>query len=257
MMDEHAYIAAHAPNPAYGSGAFVRCWAMRRLACGRLRVAMEDPFHAYALEIAHDDRQVTGLEAHWIRHPLSSCAGSAAALETLVGRPLVATLDEARKGLDFTAHCTHLFDSLCLGIVHAAAARPDRRYDVILPDAPDGAQRIHLAVDGAVRLSLRLGPANTVSEPDWLGGAPLMRGFNRWAKDRLSPEQVERVFMIQRSLFVSWGRKVDTARYEGLPARLAGPPEASCFGSQPHRYEGAVRLASARPGLTAGDALDF
>lgn len=257
MKDEADYLAGLAPNPAYGGGYFLRSWAMRRIAPDRLRVLMEDGFHALAMVIAHDEAIVTGVEARWIRHPMTSCDGAAPFLSNMAGRALTPDILAAGHGADALAHCTHMFDSFRLGVAHIARRRPDRRYDIILPDTLDGPQPAQLLVDDAEALSLAIGPGMTVLSPDALAGAPLMRGLAKWARGRISGELFERLFMVQRAIFVSWGRKVDMKRYQGGPAPIAGPPEGSCYASQPGRYHDATRKGGDRPGLTRENALRF
>jgi hypothetical protein len=64
--------------------------------------------------------------------------------------------------------------------------------------------------------------------------------------------------MLQRAVFVSRGRNIDMARYYGSPAHMLGPPEGSCYASQPDdRYRDAVRNDGSRPELTVEEALDF
>lgn len=257
MNDEADYLSGLIPNPAYGGGCFLRVWAMQRLAPDRLRVAMEDPFHALMLTIAHDDSIVTGVEADWIRHPLSSCTGAAAFLSGMAGTPLVAGILSAGRETDAASHCTHMFDSFRLGVAHIAQRWPDRRYDILLPDRLEGPQTARLLIDGKERLSLTLAPDMTILSPADLVGAPLLRGFARWAKDRISRDQFAHLFMLQRAIFVSWGRKVDMARYRGGPAAIAGPPPGSCYAAQPARYADATRVGQERADLTRQTALSF
>lgn len=244
-------------NPAYGDGYFVRSTVFRRLAPDRIEAVMEDPFHALALVMHHSDTSLLAVEARWERHPLTSCAGAGTALRGLAGLPLIDDLrlrwPQAEPGLQ----CTHMFDTLRLAAVHAARRRPDRRYEVVMPDTREGAQPIRLVADGATIVEIAIDADFTILSPSRFAGAPLLAGFARWAGERLSAEDYERMFLIQRGAFVGRGQKMDIARYYGAAGALSGPPPASCFGSQPERYPGSLRLANARPGLRKEDAARF
>jgi hypothetical protein len=257
VSDSADILAGKALNPDFGTGYFVRAWAMRRLAADRLEVLMEDSAHALAIVLTHDAATVTDVAARWERAPISSCGGAADFLGTLAGAPLSDDVQALGLVADATSHCTHMFDTCRLGIVHIARGRPDRRYDVIVPDVVEGPQPVELRVDGETVLKLLVARDMTVLGPDWLAGAPLLRGFARWAEGRLDAGTFERLVMMQRTLFVSRGRRIDMAHYYGAPAKMLGPPEGSCFGSEPERFRGAVRNASGRPEITVEGALGF
>lgn len=255
MMDD---LARRLPaNPAYGGGYFVRSTVLRRRDADRVEAVMEDPSHALALSLRHDDHRLLAVEARWERHPLSSCAGANLALETLVDLPLIDDLRTRWPQAQPTLQCTHMFDTLRLAAVHAARGREDRRYEVILPDAPEGLQPVRLRCNGATVLEVEIDADFRIQSPDAYAGAPLLAGFAQWAGDRLSAETFEHMFLIQRGAFVGRGQRFDVTPLYGLPGQLSGPPPATCFGSQPERYADSVRLPSARPGLRSEDAARF
>lgn len=257
MNNKAEYLSGLVPNPAYGDGYFLRAWSMRRLAPDRLRVTMEDTFHALWIEIAHDAGQVLQVDAEWVRYPISSCAGAAAFLANMSGTSLEQNLAVSGKRTDVAAHCTHMLDSFRLGVAHIKHRRPDHCYNIVIPDTASEIQSAQLMVDGRETLSITIGEDMTILTPQPLAGAPLMRGLSRWAENSISEHMFEMLFMIQRAMFVSWGRKVDMVRYQGESAATAGPPEASCYASQPERYRDATRLSSDRPNLTRHNALRF
>lgn len=244
-------------NPAYGDGYFVRSTVFRRLAPDRIEAVMEDPFHALALVMHHDETSLRAAEARWERHPLTSCAGAGTALQGLAGLPLIDDLRIRWPLVDAGLQCTHMFDTLRLAAVHAARRRPDRRYEVVIPDTLEAAQPIRLAADGATIAEIAVDADFQILSPSHYAGAPLLAGFARWAGERLAAEDYERMFLIQRAAFVGRGQKLDIARYYGAAGALSGPPPATCFGSQPERYAGSLRLANARPGLRREDAARF
>ncbi|ALH81671.1 DUF2889 domain-containing protein [Sphingopyxis macrogoltabida] len=244
-------------NPTYGDGYFVRTTRFRRLAPDRIEAVLEDPFHALALRIQHDDRALTAIEGRWERHPLTSCAGAGSALAGLAGLRLIGDLRTRWLQAEPTLHCTHMFDTLRLAAVHIAQARDDRRHDVILPDSDADKQPVQLLQDGALVLEIMIDADFHITAPAAYAGAPLLKGFARWAAERLSAVEFERLFLIQRGAFVGRGRRMDIAQYYGRDGALSGPLPATCFGSQPERYPTSLRLANARAGLRRKDAALF
>lgn len=244
-------------NPAYGDGYFVRTTRFRRLGPERVEAIMEDAFHALALMIHHDEHRLTGVEARWERHPLTSCAGAGSALPILAGLPLVDDLRTRWLQTDPALHCTHMFDTLRLAAMHIAQRRDDRRHDVILPDSDADKQPVQLLQDGALVLEIMIDADFRITAPNAYSGAPLLNGFARWAADRLSAEEYEQLFLIQRGTFVGRGQRMDITQYYGRDGALSGPLSATCFGSQPERYATSLRLANARPGLRTEDAANF
>lgn len=244
-------------NPAYGGGYFVRTTRFRRLAPGQLEAVMEDSFHALAMILHHDDRALQRVTARWERHPLTSCSGAELAMQDLGGVPLVGDLRIRWLQAQPDQQCTHMFDTLRLAAVHAALGRADRRYDVVLPDTASDRQIIRLLIDGSTDLEIAVDAAFRVVAPAVYAGAPLLGGFARWAGATLSADEFEKMFLLQRGAFVGRGQKLDIAQFYDRPGALSGPPPATCFGSQPVRYEDSRRLANARPGLGLDEAARF
>ena len=251
-------LARRAPaNPAYGDGYFVRSTTFRRTGPDRVEAVMEDPFHALAMTLRHDATSLLDIEARWERHPLTSCAGADSVLAGLGGMPLVGDLRSRWPQAEPALQCTHMFDTLRLATVHAARRRDDRRYEVVLPDAPESAQPVRLFLNGTLALEIEIDAGFHITAPPAYAGAPLLAGFARWATDRLSAETFEQMFLIQRGTFVGRGQRLDIAQYYGRAGELSGPLPASCFGSQPERYATSLRLANARPGLRREEAAQF
>ncbi|MBL8652398.1 MAG: DUF2889 domain-containing protein [Sphingopyxis sp.] len=248
---------AMAANPAYGDGYFVRTTRFRRLGPDRVEAIMEDTFHALALMIDHDEHRLTRVEARWERHPLTSCAGAGGALPVLAGLPLIDDLRTRWLQAQPALQCTHMFDTLRLAALHIGQQREDRRYEVVLPDADDNAQPAQLFQDGALILEIQIDGHFRMTAPPAYAGAPLLNGFSRWAAERLSAEEFERLFLIQRGTFVGRGQRMDITQYYGRDGALSGPDPATCFGSQPERYATSLRLPNARPGLRREDAARF
>lgn len=233
-------------NPDYGRGQYIRSLIITTPEPHRVRLAMEDTEHAFQIGFTHDGRQVTDVDARWERHPMSGCAGAAGALREMVGCPLSGDLYAISRYADKLHQCSHLFDMLCLGIVHAWHQRDDRRYDVVIPDAPSGLLDLTLKLNGAVVLELAVKDYQHIVKPEKYGGISWNRGFSRWAKDNLSETEFEYAFIAQRGLFVGMARRRDFSNTVGKPATLSGPPAGACFMSQPERRAASYRVGSAR-----------
>ena len=234
------------PNSAYGGGQFVRALEIRQTGPQHYAVGMEDAFHAMLVHFAHDGAQITEARGEWIRAPLSGCLGAPSALQAMIGAPLSSDLRALGNQTDIRQQCTHLFDVLRIGIAHAAQGRPDRRTDVIVPDATEGVVTVRLFVDGVERRQISiLKPDMTIYAPEAYRGAPFLQGFAAWAHAHIDDAQYEEFFLMQRAFFVSAGRRADMISYYGTPAPLSGPPTGSCFGSQSGRFEQGVRHPNA------------
>jgi hypothetical protein len=251
------WIATRVRAPSYGRGYFFRAWRMRRVSSTRLEVTMEDPSHALAVLLDHDECSILDIKGRWIRAPLSSCHGSGDALEAMIGCVIADDLHKISGYVAAGLQCTHMLDSVRLGVVHLATNRPDRRYDVVVPDGEHCDREIELMTDGEVTLRLGISADYRMLYPDPYSGLSLFKGLARAAQARFDARQYEDIFMVQRAAFVSRGAMVDTEYYYHRPAPELGPPSGTCFGSQPGRFEQAVRNPTFRAGLVREEALQF
>jgi hypothetical protein len=245
--------------PGYGSGVYLRSLAITTPAPEQVHLAMEDIVHAFEVTMTHADGVVTGVEGRWHRHPFTSCAGAGQALQRLVGTPLSRQLFDLVRPIDTRQQCTHLFDMACLGLLHVAWGHADRRYDVVVPDAPDGPCTATLSVDGEPVLVCELDADLQVLGPAPLRGQRVLQGFMRWVVANVPAEQQGLYFFFQKALFVSRAQKMDLAAMGGQPAPLSGPPAGTCFGSQSPLYEASTRLHTLRrfDANTFSQALSF
>lgn len=190
---------------------------------------------------------------------MSGCAGAAHALRAMAGCPLSGDLLATSRYTDKQLQCSHLFDMLCLGISHAWHRREDRRYDVIIPDAPTGLLSITLKLNGSVVLKLAVKDFQFIVEPEEYGGISWHRGFSRWAAENLSDTEFEYAFIAQRALFVALARRRDFSDTVGKSAAISGPPSSACFMAQPERRASSFRVGSARnlSGASEEDLLRF
>jgi hypothetical protein len=245
---------------AYGDGVFVRSLAIGSPAPGRTSLAMEDPVHSFQIDFSHVEGRITGVEARWDRHPLSSCAGAPDALADMVGCRLSESVFEISRHTDASRQCTHLHDMFCIAATHAHRGLPDCRWDVVVPDAIDGKVTATLLRNGEVVLTLVLEPdGHTIFAPEPCRGLSVLKGFMAWVRRHVPSEQHEQYFLMQKALFLTQIQKIDAESLIGQPAAMSGPPTGTCFGSQAGRYESSTRVGVIRrfrPEMT-GDVLHF
>jgi hypothetical protein len=244
---------------AYGDGVFVRSLAIRSPSPGKVSLAMEDLVHAFTIDFEHDGDVVKSVHATWVRRPLSSCGGATDALTAMVGCRLADNVFEIARYTDASQQCTHLHDMLCLAITHAHERRPDCRYDLVVPDSVDGTQVATLSRDGRALLEFEVADYRRIVNPEACRGLDVLKGFMSWVRANVPKQQHEYYVMMQRGLLVARGQQIDMESLVGQRARLSGPPDGTCFGSQPERYREAVRVGVLRRfnRETASDALQF
>jgi hypothetical protein len=233
------------PNPDYGDGFFIRSLAIRTPQPNRVLLGMEDEGHAFQVAIEHDGKVVTAVDARWHRHPLSTCPGAPEALHALVGCPLSDNVFAPQHFTDPRQQCTHMFDMIRFALVHAWHGRGDRRYDAIIPDAPEGPQTCRLLANGELLIELQV-DGDMIIAPASFKGASFARGFGSWAAANLQPEQREWVLFLQRAYFVSLGRRGDYSAFNYQPVALSGLEPGVCYTTQPGRFEQAVQLPTNR-----------
>ncbi|RJG18847.1 DUF2889 domain-containing protein [Massilia cavernae] len=245
------------PNPHYGDGYFLRALRIATPSPGTVLLGMEDSYHAFEISFAHDGTHVTSIDTRWHRHPMSACSGAVGAIDGMVGCRVDGGMRELQAYLDHRQQCTHIFDMFRLGVLHAFHGREDRRYDVIVHDAPQQPQVAQLLLNGVGVLSLTL-ENDVILAPEKYRGVNVFHGFGTWIAAHLDGEKVEQAFMLQRALFVAGGRRLDLAASVGSPSSLSGPPTGSCYASQPERYPRSVRLDNTRELWQApGEVLRF
>jgi hypothetical protein len=233
---------------AYGDGVYVRSLLISTTEPGTVSLAMEDIVHAFQIRMTHGDGVIRGIDARWDRdrHPLSSCAGAGLALESLVGCSLASDLFSLGRQADSRQHCTHMFDMLCLAAQHACLGLEDRRYDVVVPDAPGARAVATLYLNGRSVLEFEFDDDLRLTRPEPCAGLSALKGFMGWVRDHVPPADQTLYFVMQKALFVSRAQKVDLASMGGLAGTLSGPPPGSCFGSQSPRFEVSIRTHSLR-----------
>ena len=242
-----------------GANIFVRSLALVTTEPGVLALAMEDTAHAFQLTLSYQHDRITGVYGTWERHPLSSCGGAPIALQEMVGLPLSDDLFDVARQADRRLQCTHMYDMLCLAILHAHRRREDRRYDVLIRAPVNGLVTGTLTCNGRTVLELALEDYHRIIRPERWQGVSVSKGFMPWVKENVSPEEHEYHFMMQKGLFLARAQKQNAGFTAGTRAVLSGMPVGTCFGSQPERYANSVKLATARRFTeeTATDVIQF
>lgn len=231
----------------YGSGVFVRSLAICSPAAGQVRLAMEDPVHAFQIDFSHREGRVEAIAGRWIRSPLSTCGGAPDALaQAMVSCALRDSLFDIARHTDAASQCTHMYDMFCLAATHAHAARADARYDVTVPDAPGGVRHATLTCNGEILLELTIDDTDVIVAPEPCRGISVMEGFMSWVRANVPAHRHEHYFIMQRALFVARSQWIDLESMIGQHAKRSGPPDGTCFGSQQPEYESALRVGVVR-----------
>jgi hypothetical protein len=214
------------------SGAF-----MRRVVLGagdgHVSASLEDDFHHFKVELAHDGRAVTAVQAEAVRHPWTTCPQASAQLQALVGCPIAA---RAHAGIDTHQQCTHQYDLALMAL--AQGVRGGQREYLARVDDPQGArQQASLIRDGALCLEWTLEGSTIVS-------GSLLQGTDLRKLDLgtiVDADLAEAVMLLRRSVMVAGGRGIDFDIYPSLEV-FAGRMTGACYAFQPQRLAEGKRV---------------
>jgi hypothetical protein len=236
----HAADATPGPRLPYGEGIYRRAFLLVG-GEGRVVAEMEDDFHRFRVTLEHDGARVTRVAGEAFRYPWTECPGATVVLAGLAGMPLATRLGAAAEHADPRANCTHLFDTAALAVVHAAAGRARRRYDVEVPDRRDGRTRARLRRDGRPLLDWELDGERIVAPEPFAGRVLRGSAFLRFAERELDPERAEAAIVLRRACAISAGRArdLDLAPHAGVYMSLAA---GSCHSFTPGIAERALRV---------------
>jgi len=223
---------------------------------GSVHGAVEDEMHHYRVHLHHDGDRVTAIEGEPVRVPWTTCPDAAARLDDLVGLPLTRRPRAVVADTEPTLHCTHWLDLAVLCVLHAAANRDRRQFDVEVPDWTQPPFTSVLFVDGTETLHWHIGDDLVITDPDPFAGRRLIGGFARWADETLDDELVEAAFVLHRGTWLSPARRFDLEAADDATEGQLLP--AVCHSGQPDvmplalRSRGSLRDygASADPLLT-------
>ena len=239
----------------------LRFAATERAAVG----ALEDDVHHLRVVLRHDGARVTAVSGEIVRLPWTTCAGSVAGLDSLVGTALADARD-LRDAYDAARHCTHFFELAQLTLAQAARGpgRRDYRCTIVLPEpATQTAAETAAETPAATPAETRAHPPDdapalvhavitcdgtVVHEWDLRGdivvsagpfeGASLRRGFrDRWLA--LADDPAEAALVLRRAVWMSPIRHMHLDDYDSVAATGVSP--GSCFTTQPGRIAVAFR----------------
>ena len=203
---------------------------------------MEDDFHHFRVELAHDSGRVRRVHGWAVRHPYSTCPLAAGQLTRLVGMSLNPVANSVMRHTDPREQCTHLMDLAGLAVAAADRRAGQRWYDISVPRRIDGYTHATLERDGEPALTWDL-QDTTISGPAPYEGVSLREGMAAWALANLSADEAEAALVLRRCALISLGRTKD------LDAQAHAEPTGRCFAQQPVRASQGLRMV--------GSMLDF
>lgn len=193
---------------------------------GLVRAFVQDNFHDFMVEIAHDGNVVTQLRTEVKRWPWSTCPAAGVHLgERMRGAKLaeLALVDTPYS------HCTHMHDLALLGAAHALETEPVL-YATFAGDRVHPAQHAELWRNGEQIFSWDVADS-IVSSSDEIDGRSL-RQLRQWERE-LPADRAEMCRVLRRTIFISGGRTFD---YSKTPtADKVVESVGGCFTFQPER----------------------
>lgn len=207
------------------SGAFMRR-VLLDAGDGQVSASLEDDFHHFKVELAHDGRVVTAVQADAVRHPWTTCPQAGAQLQALVGCSVAA---RAQAGIDPHQQCTHQYDLALMALAQGVRGG-QREYLARVDDPVDGRQQATLVRDGALCLTWTL-EGSTIVSGSYLQGANLRKLDMTAIADT---DLAEAVMLLRRSVMVAGGRGIDFDIYPSLEV-FAGRMTGACYAFQPQR----------------------
>jgi hypothetical protein len=210
---------------------------------------LEDDFHHFGITVLHDGAVVTGVRMAAPRTPWLSCAGAAAPLQALVGKPLIRRASDIGRLIEMRLQCTHVFDLAGLLLAHVAHAdtrAPARRYHARVGDrerfgeehliASFGPGEACLFQDGVAVLRWEIDGEMITGPAPW-GGHSQNQGFRAWTES-LPEQEAEYATILRRAILVAGGRTID---HDDYPAAGAMGAPALCHSFQPAQRDHALR----------------
>jgi len=190
------------PDPSYGTHICRRAIRLTNID-GATIGELEDSVHAIRCRVEHAGGKVTGIEAEFVRQPMSTCGGAMDQLKSLVGTPLSTPLSEFYADGRARLHCTHGYDLVWWAITHANRAEKVRRYDCATPDHPPGREvEVSLRVNDVPILSWQV-VDDIIEGPEPFTGRHAMKGFVGWAVANLEGDALEAALVLNKGYFIS------------------------------------------------------
>lgn len=202
---------------------------------GVVRVALEDDFHHFRVQVNYSNGIVVAVRGEAIRTPYTLCRDATAMLTQLEGMPLSADPAAASLYGDQRQQCTHMLDEAALGISTAARGIDERVYDIAVPRHVNGVTTPRLWRDGKKLLEWSVDNA-TILGPEPFSALPLGKGMSHWIQKNLDFEMAEAAFVLRRCAMISLGR------LRNLDLHEHARPSGLCYAQQPQRAELAKRV---------------
>lgn len=220
---------------------------------------VEDDFHHFRVTFTHDDSRIVDIKAQSVRYPWSACGRPSedhfASLEGLQLKQLRAQLDRT----DYFNCCTHMSDIFDLGVNLVLRGDQSRLYEIAVAVLPGGAaESAVISRNGKEQLAVQISKGK-ITLPDGLASVTIDQ-LNAWAKQRYPKEtrfdnNIELISVLQRAIYVSFGKGYDWQDRETADQMMLPPV---CFtmatqrASQATRMHGSDRDYSAIPDMLLG-----
>lgn len=215
---------------------------------GRAFGAVEDDFHHFHAEIAHDGEKVTDVRGESLRYPWTSCPEAREPLRQFIGLPL----DAFSTGIDAKWQCTHLYELLRLAIAQArrqvaagGSGEMRSRYDIRVPDRIARRTRAEIRRDGELVFAWDL-EGKFIVAPEAFAGFDIY-GRGRWPES-LDAEQLQAANLLRRGAWLAIARGIYAPTVEaagtpgGLKRKISKPPPGACYSYQPEVQQHASNL---------------
>ncbi|MDB5430864.1 MAG: hypothetical protein JWP35_1980 [Caulobacter sp.] len=233
---------------------------------GAISADMEDDFHRFGVDMTHDGETITAVQGRAIRTPWNTCKFAPDALQNLVGLPLRACASDFIRQSNPRAQCTHMYELAALAGAHALRGQLQADYAAEVPIAlGDDPTRVTLHRNGEILFDWQVRrpsqPHGDVHSPERLVGGDIivspepfagraLRDLMVWARDALTPDLFDAVYIFRRSIGISAGRLMDLdAPDVDIAALLFSRKSGDCFTFQPEKLATTTR--------TRGSTLDF
>ncbi|WP_374413874.1 DUF2889 domain-containing protein [Novosphingobium colocasiae] len=241
-------------NPDYGSGTFRRRLTYRVKAGpggATARMHLLDVFHDMQVVIRVEAGRVAAVDGAMARHPNTTCPGAIAALQDLVGLPLIGAAQTLRQAA-MSRHCTHLRDAASWVLGALERGEPDFITEFAVTDA-DAADRQHLTMttNGVVRLALDL-EAMVITAPAALAGRAMFGGFGRWVDATYAGREADDWRMTQIAFFVARGRRWRVDGDPGIAVGVEHSREGVCHAFTRPSFPDALSIVGFTRDFSAG-----
>lgn len=237
-------------------GSYRRRVHIERLDNVTVRAALEDDFHHFSVELAHDETRALRFTATSTRWPWSTCPDAGAELSALDGMELSPRATAVAAVANPRLQCTHQFDLAGLAVAHATRSIAQRTYDIEIPPATaDGQRVVRLSRNGTLHLEWTLDYGTGLTSPAPFTEAPWRGGFIKWADATLPPDEAEAAIVLRRACDIGMGRGMDLEAYR-TAEELADLMTGVCYTMQPDIMPNARReVGSIRDFADDPDAL--